>query len=37
MGTNLEKYKNDLDKLIEDGKLLLENMLSECYPDEFEK
>ena len=37
MGTNLEKYKNDLDRLIEKGVLLSFAMLSECSPNEFEK
>ena len=37
METNLEKYKNDLDKLIKDGGLLLLAMQLECFPDEFEK
>jgi hypothetical protein len=35
--TNLEKYKNALDKLIEEGGLLFDAMKSECSPDEFEK
>ena len=38
MNTNIDKYKNDLDKLIEKGVLLSFAMLSECSPpDEFEK
>jgi len=37
METNLEKYKNDLDKLIKEGGLLSFAMQSECFPDEFEK
>jgi hypothetical protein len=37
MGANLEKYKNDLDKLIEEGGLLSLAIQSECFPDEFEK
>ena len=35
--TNLEKFKNDLEKLIENGERLLMVMQYECYPDEFEK
>ena len=30
MGTNLEKYKNDLDKLITDGELLFDAIRCEC-------
>ncbi len=34
---NLEKYKNDLEKLISYGEKLLLSMKYECYPSEFEK
>jgi len=37
MGTNLEKYKNDLDKLLAEGELLFNAMQLKCFPDEFEK
>ena len=36
MISNIEKYKQDLDKLISNGDNLLNAMQSECYPEEFE-
>jgi len=35
--TNLEKYKNDLDKLITEGELLFDAIQCECSPNEFKK
>lgn len=37
MINNIEKYKNDLERLVEKGELLLQAMLSECFPEEFRK
>lgn len=34
--SNLDKYKNDLDELIEEGGRLLNAMQFECYPEQFE-
>lgn len=35
--TNLEKYKEDLDRLISEGEMLSFSMKYECYPKEFEE
>ncbi|MBS3993792.1 MAG: hypothetical protein KGZ87_08750 [Bacteroidetes bacterium] len=35
--TNLEKFKSDLEKLIDEGQKLLMVIQYECYPEEFEK
>ena len=37
MIANLERYKNDLDRLIDEGMSLLIVISSECYPDEFKE
>ena len=37
MLSNLEKYKEELEQLMEDGGLLLNSMQKECYPESFEK
>jgi hypothetical protein len=37
MESNLEKYKEDLEKLIEKGSMLLMGMQYECYPDKIEE
>lgn len=37
MQANLEKYKIDLKKLVDQGELLHAAMQYECYPDEFKK
>ena len=37
MISNLEKYKKDLGRLIDDGGQLLNAMQSECYPEQFDE
>lgn len=37
MPTNLDKYKDDLKKLISKGGMLFNSIQHECYPSEFEK
>ena len=37
MISNLEKYKKDLDRLINDGEMLQDGLHFECFPDDVEK
>ena len=37
MPKNIDKYKADLQKLIEDGELVRRSLLLEAYGDEFEE
>ena len=36
MTSNLDKYKNDLNKLVSEGELLSNAIQYECLPEEFE-
>src|SRR5437870_539869 len=37
MASNLEKYKKDIDRLVNDGELLFNSIQFEIHPKEFEK